>query len=177
MTAWTDERVGLLKTLWAEGMSASDIGDAISATSRNSVIGKARRLGLESRNNKGSGDRTATAYATGNYRPAKKPRKPPKPGPIALNAHVGYASLKTGNPIVPSLPPERVEDKDIPVAQRCTIMGLTLDTCRWPIGTPGESGFAFCGGEISKRPWGPKTNPVSCPYCDAHADRAVRKAA
>jgi hypothetical protein len=45
---WDDERVDLLKTMWANGRSASEIGSALGA-SRNSVIGKIHRLGLTTR--------------------------------------------------------------------------------------------------------------------------------
>ena len=47
--AWTDERIDTLKTLWGQGMTASQIADELGGVSRNAVIGKAHRLGLESR--------------------------------------------------------------------------------------------------------------------------------
>lgn len=43
---WTDERVALLKDLWAQEMSASEIAKRLGGTTRNAVIGKAHRLGL-----------------------------------------------------------------------------------------------------------------------------------
>ena len=43
--AWTDERVELLKTLWAEGLSASQIANRLGGVTRNAVIGKVHRLG------------------------------------------------------------------------------------------------------------------------------------
>lgn len=45
---WTDERVDALKQHWLSGASCSEIGAAM-GTSRNSVIGKSHRLGLEPR--------------------------------------------------------------------------------------------------------------------------------
>lgn len=45
---WTDEQVGSLKTLWGNGYSASLIGLQIGYT-RNAVLGKVFRLGLEKR--------------------------------------------------------------------------------------------------------------------------------
>ena len=47
--SWTDERVDLLKQLWSEGLSASQIADRLGGVSRNAVIGKVHRLKLESR--------------------------------------------------------------------------------------------------------------------------------
>jgi len=48
--SWTDERVELLKKMWAEGSSASQIAKELGAVTRNAVIGKVHRLGLSSRN-------------------------------------------------------------------------------------------------------------------------------
>jgi len=47
--SWTDERIERLKELWTKGMTASQIADELGAVSRNAVIGKAHRLGLQSR--------------------------------------------------------------------------------------------------------------------------------
>ncbi len=47
--AWTDERIGELKRLWDDGLTASQIADALGGVSRNAVIGKAHRLGLKPR--------------------------------------------------------------------------------------------------------------------------------
>lgn len=47
--SWTDERIERLKEMWSRGMTASQIADELGATSRNAVIGKAHRLGLQAR--------------------------------------------------------------------------------------------------------------------------------
>ncbi|WP_281409432.1 GcrA family cell cycle regulator, partial [Oharaeibacter diazotrophicus] len=47
--SWTDERVERLKTLWAEGLSASQIAAELGSVTRNAVIGKVHRLGLSGR--------------------------------------------------------------------------------------------------------------------------------
>lgn len=47
--SWTDERIERLKDLWTKGMTASQIADELGGVSRNAVIGKAHRLGLQSR--------------------------------------------------------------------------------------------------------------------------------
>ena len=46
---WTDERVELLKKLWADGLSASQIAGELGGITRNAVIGKVHRLGLSGR--------------------------------------------------------------------------------------------------------------------------------
>jgi GcrA cell cycle regulator len=47
--SWTDERVELLKKMWTEGKSASQIAKELGSVTRNAVIGKVHRLGLASR--------------------------------------------------------------------------------------------------------------------------------
>ena len=47
--SWTDERVELLKKLWADGLSASQIATKLGEVTRNAVIGKVHRLGLAGR--------------------------------------------------------------------------------------------------------------------------------
>jgi GcrA cell cycle regulator len=47
--SWTDERIDRLKELWSQGITASQIADELGGVSRNAVIGKAHRLGLQSR--------------------------------------------------------------------------------------------------------------------------------
>jgi GcrA cell cycle regulator len=47
--SWTEERIERLKKLWHDGATASQIADELGGVSRNAVIGKAHRLGLEQR--------------------------------------------------------------------------------------------------------------------------------
>ena len=48
--SWTDERVELLKKLWSEGLSASQIAGRLGmGVTRNAVIGKVHRLNLSGR--------------------------------------------------------------------------------------------------------------------------------
>ncbi|HEX7822769.1 MAG TPA: GcrA family cell cycle regulator [Sphingobium sp.] len=47
--AWTTERIDQLKTMWERGMTASQIAEELGGVSRNAVIGKAHRLGLQAR--------------------------------------------------------------------------------------------------------------------------------
>jgi GcrA cell cycle regulator len=65
---WTKERIELLTKLWTEGLSASQIAAELGGdVSRNSVLGKANRLGLTH----------GPAKASSAPRPCKPP--PPKP--------------------------------------------------------------------------------------------------
>lgn len=47
--AWTEEREETLRKLWASGVTASQIAEELGDVSRNAVIAKAHRLGLQSR--------------------------------------------------------------------------------------------------------------------------------
>ena len=46
---WTEERTEQLRSLWAQGCSASEISARLCGVTRNAVIGKAHRLGLSAR--------------------------------------------------------------------------------------------------------------------------------
>ena len=71
--AWTDEMVEQLKELWAQGVTTGEIGKRL-GISKNSIVGKVHRLGLEGRPSpiKKTGEESAP-------RPAKKaPKKSEK---------------------------------------------------------------------------------------------------
>ena len=65
---WTDERVDILKRLWLDGLSASQIAKQLGGVTRNAVIGKVHRLGLSGR-----------AAPSQPSRPAYKAPRPPRP--------------------------------------------------------------------------------------------------
>jgi len=77
--SWTDERVELLKKMWTEGQSASQIAKELGGVTRNAVIGKVHRLGLSNRTG-GSTPTPAAAPAKPAAQAAKdKPAAKPKP--------------------------------------------------------------------------------------------------
>lgn len=151
--SWTDDRVDLLKKLWAEGLSASQIAGRLGSVTRNAVIGKVHRLGLSGR---------ATTSRMKSHRPRQR---------MAAKrlAKSRYATI--GNPALRALynaetnvylPP--TEELVIPVAERKSIQTLTEVTCRWPIGDPQNTEFHFCG----------KNKVPGLPYCEFHARRAFQ---
>src|SRR3954464_10966357 len=74
---WTDERVDHLKSLWTEGLSASQIARALGeGITRNAVIGKVHRLGLAGRAAPSRLDRPRVPSAP---RMAYRPREPEPP--------------------------------------------------------------------------------------------------
>ena len=107
--SWTDDRIDTLKTMWEKGMTASQIAEALGDVSRNAVIGKAHRLGLQSRPSpvKPNDDSTAAAPAPA---PVKKAASPvaeaprPAPTPAPAPAAAPAASSAAAIPATPAIP-------------------------------------------------------------------------
>jgi GcrA cell cycle regulator len=120
---WTDERVELLKKLWLEGLSASQIAKQLGGVTRNAVIGKVHRLGLSGR-----------AAPSQPSRPAFKAPRPPRPmaqpAPRRLEAR-------------PAPMPAPVYFVEEPGS--ATVLTLGAHMCKWPIGDPSTDSFTFCG--------------------------------
>lgn len=76
MSGWNTERETLLKTYWTQGLSASEIAKKIGGVTRNAVIGKAVRMNLPARAERGvrRGAPRSTKYKTG--RPHGEPSAP-----------------------------------------------------------------------------------------------------
>ena len=77
--SWTEERIERLKTMWHDGATASEIAEKLGGVSRNAVIGKAHRLGLEARP---SPVKPGDDHA-GDSKPAKAERAPKAAAPAA----------------------------------------------------------------------------------------------
>ena len=153
--SWTDERVELLKKLWTDGLSASQIANELGNVTRNAVIGKVHRLGLSGR---------AKSLTSSVPRP-RKPR---------AHSHMlrvrpavrGNTALAYAHELEVEPEPELIENI-IPIGQRCSLLELNESKCRWPIGDPGTPEFFFCGGV-----------PVEgLPYCNYHSRVAYQPAA
>jgi GcrA cell cycle regulator len=166
--SWTDERVALLKSLWADGLSASQIAIKLGCDSRSAIIGKVHRLGLSGRAQfraaapRFSGPKPERTAA---FKPAKPP-KPAKPAPAprymppARAAADDVAGFQSDG--ITDIPAE-----DIPAEQRCTLLELTEKRCHWPIGDPCSADFFFCGAGTATR-----NDDKAMPYCAEHCARA-----
>ena len=151
---WTDERVEMLKKLWTDGLSASQIAAELGGITRNAVIGKVHRLGLSGR---------AKSPSSAAPRP-RKPR-PTHMMRIPRPAMRGNTALAQAYDYEVEPEPELVENI-IPIGQRKSLLELTEETCRWPIGDPGAADFFFCGGQAV----------ASGPYCGYHSRVAYQPA-
>lgn len=147
---WTDEREALLKKLWLEGLSASQIAKQLGGVTRNAVIGKVRRFGLSGRAT-ASAPRSRPANASEKVvpiRPKMEQRKPKRVAPP-----VAEQALAPGKRIY------REESSG-----SATIHTLEKHMCKWPIGDPAQNGFTFCG----------KRTADGAPYCVPHAQVAYQ---
>ena len=78
MMAWSDERVAILKKMWLDGNSASEIAKELGNITRNAVIGKVHRLGLSNRDTNIS-NTGATANKVTNVFRLRRTRNSPIP--------------------------------------------------------------------------------------------------
>ncbi len=100
--SWTEERIERLKKMWHDGATASQIADELGGVSRNAVIGKAHRLGLEQRPSPvKAGEEKESKKAAPAAAPAAAAAKPaaraevPKPAPAAAPAAASPAQSAT----------------------------------------------------------------------------------
>ena len=139
--SWTDERVELLKKLWSDGLSASQIAAELGGITRNAVIGKVHRLGLSGRAKSASSS-------------APRQRKTRSSSHILRMTRAsvrGNTALAHAYEIEAEATPELMENI-IPIGQRRTILELTEQTCRWPIGDPGQHGILLLRRQYDRRP-------------------------
>jgi GcrA cell cycle regulator len=165
MLGWTEERMDMLKKLWSEGFSASQIANELGGVTRNAVIGKVHRLGLSGR---------AKAPMTQSQR-AKKPTarqpqtsQPPRVQPPLQT--VGNTAIKTD--MLPAIKPQIDLRPKIyslsepPLVENAGILELNEQTCKWPVGDPGDNSFHFCA----------RRSDSGIPYCAYHARVAYQPA-
>jgi GcrA cell cycle regulator len=101
--SWTDERIDRLKTMWENGLTASQIADELGGVSRNAVIGKAHRLGLKSRPSpvKANDVDAKPVAAKPKAKVAEKPAAPRAAAPASAPAERVMPSYATPSPAQP----------------------------------------------------------------------------
>lgn len=181
--SWTDERVELLKKMWGEGQSASQIAKELGGVTRNAVIGKVHRLGLSNRS--GASPAKADAKPKAEPKPkaapkpeAKKAAPPPEPKPAPAREVEARPVMPARRQIIPAgqpLPPQPSANEIDPEAlakvnevekkaKKLSLMELTERTCKWPVGDPATDDFWFCGLPVQQ----------GKPYCEAHVGVAFQ---
>jgi GcrA cell cycle regulator len=180
--------------MWQDGATASQIADQLGGVSRNAVIGKAHRLGLEQRPSpvKPGEEKEARKASPAPAATKAAPRAEPsaRATPVAAapstaqplskqdrsHPEMQFRSIGPGGfirqgpgdqqPPIPPAPPRRlVPAKPSPeVADKTSLLDLNDRICKWPIGHPGEPDFHFCGQQA---------NP-GFPYCVEHCGVAYQ---
>ena len=133
-SSWTDERVKILKQLWSEGWSSSQIADELGGVTRNAVVGKISRLRLadiRSEHSKGP----------------RKRRKPRKSPPVKDGREQVVKVFQPKPKDVLPLPPDKAEFTK-------EFSELEADMCR---NISGTGPYKYCG-----RPTGGETYCPSC---------------
>ena len=186
--AWSDERVAILKKMWLEGCSASEIAKELGNITRNAVIGKVHRLGLSNRETNISKSPTDSQKITKSMkrgRPPKLNKEPKKRGrPLKVKEATAYSDKKSkveksvSRPdkvklsneetidVVSDLSEETLKNllKVELKSKKISLMELTERTCKWPIGDPATDKFWFCGHE----------SEPGKPYCKTHISIAFQ---
>jgi GcrA cell cycle regulator len=141
---WTDERIERLRNHFEAGLSCREIAADI-GVSRNAVIGKLTRLNLTRGKPRDGRPETQGPAAPRASRPG------PRQQYAMLAAVYGDGETSGSN--------EPIGDTN-----RCSLLELTENRCRWPISTPGADDFCFCGN----------VSPDGQPYCPGHSRLAYR---
>ena len=167
--SWTDERVETLKNLWTEGLSASQIAKQLGGVSRNAVIGKVHRLGLEGRAKPNVKKADQALDAAPEEPVAAVAEEAPKPvEPAAPQTTETQAPAPANDPGTPPSAEGEASEDDVvvPIPRRLKLTELTERTCKWPIGDPMHDDFHFCGNEVDE----------GRPYCEYHSGLAFQPA-
>lgn len=133
---WNDENLEKLRAMIADRMSGQQIADAIPGATRNAIVGKARRLGLN---------------LLGQPANVPRRRRPQAPKPQGLPKSV-----------VPDakLPPAPIPEPD---SLNLTLDGLAPGGCRFP--TTGHdapaNGHRFCGAPADDGPYCPHHHRIA----------------
>ena len=151
--SWNLEKEEKLKKLWGKGSTASEIAQIIGGVTRNAVIGKAHRLGLEGRPSPIRGGGSSRSKRNRAISRALEAR--------ALRGTMADEEIG-GEPV---MPPHGQKNMERPLAPPARPVS-DVKECLWPIGDPSDPGFSFCGAETSP----------GRPYCAAHCAMAyIRK--
>ena len=129
--SWNQQKVEDLKKLWNEGVATSRIGEQLGFT-KNAVIGKAFRLGLERRQN--SRKKTTHSHSTSSVTMYRE------------SSNSGHSQVASKREVT------RRREK---FSFKKSIVGTgSFKSCQWPIGDPLEEGFHYCGGQnIPTKPY------------------------
>ncbi|WP_375397236.1 GcrA family cell cycle regulator [uncultured Sphingomonas sp.] len=198
--SWTDDRIDTLRTMWEKGMTASQIAEALGEVSRNAVIGKAHRLGLQARPSPVKPNEPEIVVAPSEPEPAPiaaAPPPPPAPRPAPPVEEPREAAVESPSAAAPApdAPPQPVMRsvgpggflRQAPGEQQAPIAPAPprrLVPAKPSADVAGKTGLLDLNDRICKWPLGhpgepdfhfcgEKVNP-GFPYCVAHCGHAYQ---
>jgi GcrA cell cycle regulator len=144
---WTEQRIDILRRLWGQGQTASQIATILGGVTRNAVIGKAHRLGLTGRPSPIKRDGASPSQPRRRQAQPQRRMQPSLP-PLAASLGVSRpqsAGMQAAMNETQAAPPpaEARTAPKAPAQQRNVHAGSK--TCSWPVGDPKQPGFHFCG--------------------------------
>jgi GcrA cell cycle regulator len=177
---WTEQRIEILRKLWGQGQTASQIAAILGGITRNAVIGKAHRLGLTGRPSPIKREAGATGQPRRrNPAPARRLPIGAQPGQTPGQPHGQPLPQTHGTHGISAAPAQRSQAAAEPArelsespapapakpASTRTASHAGSKTCSWPVGDPKQPGFHFCDepAEAGK------------PYCSQHCHVAYHK--
>lgn len=194
--SWTEERIDTLKKMWDSGLTATQIAEELGGVSRNAVIGKAHRLGLQSRPSPVKPNEPKVAAEAAAPKPAAPapaprapvaaaPQPPAEPASAAAPAAV-EAEPKPNAPVLRSVGPGGFLRQN-PGEQSAPITPAPprrLVPAKPSEAIAGKTGLLDLNDRICKWPLGhpgepdfhfcgDKVNP-GFPYCVAHCGHAYQ---
>ncbi|OYX58029.1 MAG: hypothetical protein B7Y86_03170 [Brevundimonas subvibrioides] len=122
-SAWTEDRISRMKSLWLEGQTADQIArDLANGISRSAVLGKVHRMGLS----------------------AGRSGRPPK-RPVVSRDTPQHAPARSITVQTIDTAPEVATEHGL-----ATVLSVRRCECRWPFGEPGAADFSLCGQPIAR---------------------------
>lgn len=180
---WPKPQVETLKTLWAEGKSASEIAKILPSRSRCSVIAKVHRLGLAGRGMPENLTRRAPTApevkrdrSTGAIVQNIAARTPPKTGPQNRPA-VAFGKVEVVNAAETEKRRAAQQAQGAKIVEQFAapandtailLMERRRFQCAWPVGEPERPAQQMCCG----LPTDPDAPVTTASYCPAHRARA-----
>jgi GcrA cell cycle regulator len=155
---WTEAQKAFVKEKWEAGVSARTIAAELH-TSRNAICGIVNRNHWQTPNtplNRPHREKRAVHRVL-----SQTGERLPRRAPAIRRTH-----SPTPQPPLERDPEPAAEDMAIPIEQRCTLMELGRNNCRWPVGDSRSPDLFFCGAVPME----------TGPYCRAHYLRATQPA-
>jgi len=161
---WTPEEVSTLRDLWDKNIVAREIGAMLGGRSKNSVVGKADKLGLPPRD----ATKFQRTYSSNKTTLLAQPRR--FTGKVVVQKvtqHVLVVKEISARTLYQRDYHRRnFESEQLPgPGEKPLVPFLDLQPheCKWPRGDPQKAGFGFCGQpRVEKRP-----------YCAYHVQQAI----